>query len=85
VAALAGPAIVPASEARVAAQVARELRSLGASADYLSADLALRLRDTRVQGVRNRIVLKYLGVDFEYWNTPDMVYRGGEVAALEAT
>jgi hypothetical protein len=31
----------------------------------------------RLQGLRNRLFLKYIGVDYEFYNVYDMRYRGG--------
>ena len=81
--ALAGAASAPAAEARAAAAAAREMRLLAGAASGLQPDLGEADRPTRIQGVRNRLFLKYLGVDFEHYNTEDMRYRGGAVGELQ--
>jgi hypothetical protein len=75
-AALAAPASQPAAEAKLAAAAAREARHLAAAANANSAKLAAMDRPTRIAGVRSRLLLKYLGVNLEMFNTGDMVYAG---------
>jgi hypothetical protein len=73
--ALASPAMEGASEAQLAAAVAREVRSRAAYASANSRAPATLSEGDRITSIRRRLILKYLGVDFELWGS-DGVYRG---------
>lgn len=64
-----------AREAATVASVAREARSLAAWSNATSPRGRRLAGDDRLQGLRNRLFLKYIGVDFEFYNTSDMRYR----------
>lgn len=73
-------------EAGTVAQVARESRltAAAASARYLSTPEArsslpsvVRGRGAYLEGLRNRLFLKYSGIDYEFYNSDVMRYRSG--------
>jgi hypothetical protein len=76
ISALSAPSLAPASESMVAAAAAREIRLVAAvaSGDCLCPGDPGADTGTVLQGLRNRLVLKYLGVDYEYYNVADMQY-----------
>lgn len=66
------------------AGVAREARSVAVTANAAAETLALRtrragfataMRGAYLQGIRNRLFLKYAGIDYEYYNVHDLRYR----------
>jgi hypothetical protein len=76
----------PASEAKIVSGAMTELRSLAATVSgsrpsqmsYLVARLSGSLApvaDSRTTGLRNRLFLKYWGIDFEFYDR-DMRYAG---------
>lgn len=78
-AAAGGAVSTAAREATTVASAAREARSLAAWSNAASLRGRRLSGDDRLQGLRNRLFLKYIGVDFEFYNTRDMRYRSTAV------
>lgn len=64
-----------ASEAGAISAVAKEARSLASNINAIRWSGKSLDGAERTQGLRNRLVLKYVGIDYEYYNTDDMRYR----------
>jgi hypothetical protein len=69
-------------EAGTVVSVVREARTLAASASARTEIVRAsavpgpdRERGIYIEGVRNRLFLKYLGVDYEYFGSDVMIYR----------
>lgn len=85
-AALGGATPNARSQAGVLASLAQEARSVAvasnsvAASDPLmggSAGFATAMRGEHIQGLRNRLMLKYAGIDYEFFNVYDLRYRDG--------
>ena len=78
-----GTGIRPASQALTASAAALELRSLAAAASGQRDAQMERIAGApnpsggdAAQGLRNRLFLKYWGIDYEFYNFSSMHYRG---------
>ena len=78
----------PRGEAGTVATIAREARSTAAAATarHLASPASreslspvARGRGAYLEGIRNRLFLKYTGVDYEFYNSDAMRYRSGAV------
>ncbi len=58
-----------------AAIVLSELKDAATQANVTSRASVPLLSGTREDGLRNRLFLKYIGVEFEYFSSGDHVYR----------
>ena len=58
------------------ASMAREVRSVAVSSNARrNVGFAEPSRGAFIQGLRNRLFLKYAGIDYEYYNVYDIRYR----------
>jgi hypothetical protein len=74
------------SQAAMLASLAQEARSVAVSSNSAmasdplaggSAGFASAMRGEYIQGLRNRLMLKYSGIDYEFFNVYDLRYRDG--------
>lgn len=74
---LGGAGVNAKLQAGTLASAAREVRSVAVSANTARPGFASTQRGALIQGLRNRLFLKYAGIDYEYYNVYDQRYRDG--------
>ena len=64
-----------AAQAGSVASMAREARSVAVSSNAGRPGFASSASCEFIQGLRNRLFLKYAGIDYEFYNPYDLRYR----------
>jgi hypothetical protein len=63
------------AQAGSVASMAREARSVAVSSNAGRPGFAASSSGEFIQGLRNRLFLKYAGIDYEFYNVYDLRYR----------